>query len=69
MMSIATATTMRCRFSHPVTASTGTHCPISGQWNPDGDQKNGQVFFEGSLMPPFAGTPVLWVLQAETGRH
>lgn len=52
-----------------MTAVTGTHCPVSGTWNPDGDQQNGQLFFEGSLMPPFAGAPVAWVLDPEAVRH
>jgi hypothetical protein len=52
-----------------MTASTGKHCPISGRWNPNGDQQNGQLFFEGSLMPSFDGVPVVWVLDPAADRH
>lgn len=69
MMSSVKATALRCRVSRPMTAGTGTHCPFSGQWNPAGDPKNGQVFFEGSLMPSFDGSPVVWVLDPEADRH
>jgi hypothetical protein len=69
MISTFKATTLRCRSSRPMTAGTGTHCPASGQWNPDGDQQNGQTFFEGSLMPSFEGAPVVWVLEPEADRH
>ena len=62
MMSTFRTITPHCRSSRPTTAGTGTHCPVSGQWNPNGDQQNGQVFVEGSLMPPFSGAPVVWVL-------
>lgn len=62
MVSTFKATAMRCRSSRAMTAGTGTHCPVSGRWNPNGDQQNGQLFFEGSLMPTFDGAPVVWVL-------
>jgi hypothetical protein len=69
MISTFTATALRCRSSLPKTAGTGTHCPVSGTWNPAGDQQSGQLFFEGSLMPPFAGAPVVWVLDPEAERR
>lgn len=69
MISTFKTTAMRCRSSRALTAGTGTHCPASGQWNPGGDQENGQVFFEGSLMPSFDGAPVVWVLDPEADRH
>ncbi len=69
MISTYMATAQRCRPSRPMTAGTGTHCPVSGQWNPAGDQQNGQVFFEGSLMPSFDGAPVVWVLDPEADSH
>ena len=69
MISIYKATALRCRPSRAMTAGTGTHCPASGQWNPNGDGQKGQVFFEGSLMPSFGGAPVLWVLEPEAHRH
>ncbi|WP_152642614.1 hypothetical protein [Pseudarthrobacter chlorophenolicus] len=65
MMSAFKATKQRCRSARPMTAGTGTHCPASGRWNPAGESQNGQVFFEGSLMPSFAGAPVVWVLEPE----
>ena len=69
MMSTLKINARRCRPSHTVTAYTGTHCPESGRWNPNGDRQNGRVFFEGSLMPSFAGAPVVWVLEPAAGSH
>jgi hypothetical protein len=69
MISTYKATALRCRPSRPMSAGTGTHCPVTGRWHPAGDQQNGQVFFEGSLMPSFDGTPVVWVLDPEADRH
>lgn len=66
MMSTFKASKPRCRSTRPLTAGTGTHCPASGRWNPAGEPRHGQVFFEGSLMPSFAGAPVVWVLEPET---
>lgn len=68
MMSTLKTSRRRCRQSRPMTAGTGTHCPVSGQWNPDGDRQNGHVFYEGSLMPSYSGAPVLWVLEPDTDR-
>jgi hypothetical protein len=56
------APALRCRPTRAMTADTGTHCPVSGRWSPDGELPHSQVFFEGSLMPPFEGAPVVWVL-------
>jgi hypothetical protein len=69
MISTFKATALRCRPSRPMTAGTGTHCPVSGQWNPAGDRQNGQAFFEGSIMPSFDGAPVVWVLDPDADRH
>jgi hypothetical protein len=52
-----------------MTAGTGTHCPASGRWSPDGERQHGQIFFEGSVMPPFDGAPVVWVLGPDPDRH
>ncbi len=69
MISTFKAIALRCRSSLAMTAGTGTHCPVSGRWNPYGDQPNGQLFFEGSLMPSFEGAPVVWVLDPAADRH
>jgi hypothetical protein len=69
MISTFAAAALRCRTSLPVTARTGTHCPLSGRWNPAGDRQNSQLFFEGSVMPPFDGAPVAWVLDPDAERH
>jgi hypothetical protein len=58
-----------CRSTRAVTARTGTHCPASGQWSPDGELQHGQLFFEGSVMPPFDGTPAVWVLGPDPDRR
>jgi hypothetical protein len=58
-----------CRTSRKLTADTGTHCPVSGRWSPDGAQQGSQEFFEGSVMPPFEGVPVVWVLGPEPGKY
>ncbi|MET4591819.1 hypothetical protein [Arthrobacter sp. 754] len=58
-----------CHSSRTMTAGTGTHCPASGPWSPDGDLQHSQVFFEGSVMPTFDGAPVEWVLGPVPDRH
>ena len=63
------APTLRCRPTRAMTAGTGTHCPVSGRWSPDGELQDSQVFFEGSLVPSFEGTPVVWVQEPEPVRH
>ena len=63
------APTLRCRPFRAMTAGTGTHCPASGRWSPIGKVQDGQVFFEGSLMPSFDGAPVVWVLAPEADKH
>jgi len=55
----------RCRPARSLTSATGTHCPASGRWSPNGELQESQVFFEGSVMPPFEGAPVVWVLGPE----
>jgi hypothetical protein len=69
MISTLTSTARRCRPLRPLTAETGTHCPASGQWNPAGDRDQGQVFFEGSIMPSFGGEPVVWTLEPAADRQ
>ena len=54
-----------CRSARAMTAGTGAHCPASGRWSPEAAPQHVQVFFEGSVMPTFAGNPVLWVLRPE----
>jgi hypothetical protein len=61
------APSLRCRPTRPMTAGTGTHCPTSGHWSPNGELQDSQVFFEGSVMPTFDGAPVVWVLDPD--RH
>ena len=56
----------RCRPTRAMKAGTGTHCPVSGPWSPDGNPQDSQVFFEGSVLPSFEGAPVVWVLGPET---
>ena len=60
---------LRCRATRTMTAGTGTHCPASGQWSPNGQLQDSQVFLEGSLMPTFDGVPVAWVLQLDPDRY
>jgi hypothetical protein len=64
-----TPRTVRCRPARAMTAGTGTHCPASGRWSPNGELQDSQVFFEGSVMPPFEGAPAVWVLGLEPDRH
>lgn len=61
--------TMRCRPARAMTAGTGTHCPVSGWWSPNGELQDSQVFFEGCLMPSFEGAPAVWVLGPDLGRR
>jgi hypothetical protein len=63
------APALRCRPARARTAGTGTHCPASGHWSPDGRLPQGQLFFEGSVMPPFDGAPVVWVLLPDADRQ
>lgn len=62
------APSLRCRPARPMTAGTGTHCPASGRWSPNGQFQDSQVFFEGSVMPTFDGAPVVWVLLLDADR-
>lgn len=63
------APALRCRPARAMTAGTGTHCPVSGRWSPDGELQDSQMFFEGSVMPPFEGAPVVWMLGPDPDRH
>jgi hypothetical protein len=58
-----------CRPPRIMTANTGAHCPVSGRWSPEGALQDSQEFFEGSVMPPFEGAPVVWVLGPEPGKY
>ncbi|KQQ94860.1 hypothetical protein ASF72_19780 [Arthrobacter sp. Leaf141] len=69
MIQSVKAPTLRCRPLRAMTAVTGTHCPASGRWSPNGEAQKGQVFFEGSLMPSFGGAAVVWVLAPEADTH
>jgi hypothetical protein len=60
---------LRCRPARALTTRTGSHCPASGQWSPNGELQYGQVFFEGSVMPTFDGAPVVWVLGPDPDRR
>lgn len=66
MISSLRTSILRCRTSRPILADTGTHCPASGRWSPNGDPRNGQLLFEGSLMPTFKGKPVVWAFLPDT---
>ncbi|GAA1769973.1 hypothetical protein GCM10009712_17400 [Pseudarthrobacter sulfonivorans] len=69
MIQTLTSPVLLCRSSRTMTAGTGTHCPASGRWSPNGELRHSQVFFEGSVMPTFDGAPVLWALVPEPVRH
>ncbi|MFH5879581.1 hypothetical protein [Arthrobacter sp. NA-172] len=40
--------------------STGSHCPASGQWSPDGEPHVVHTFFEGHVFPPHNGAATVW---------
>lgn len=44
------------------TAGTGSHCPISGIWAPEGDVEKSMQLLEGSIMPPRGDVAVDWEL-------
>ncbi|MCY1381111.1 hypothetical protein D9M69_689860 [compost metagenome] len=41
-------------------ASTGTHCPASGLWIPEGAPQEAHTFFEGQVLPAYRGEPTMW---------
>jgi hypothetical protein len=41
-------------------APTGTHCPASGSWIPDGAPQEAHTFFEGQVLPAYLGEPTMW---------
>jgi hypothetical protein len=41
-------------------ASTGTHCPASGLWIPEGAPHEAHTFFEGQVLPAYQGEPTMW---------
>ena len=55
----------------PVTAVTGSHCPISGVWALVGGEDNYCRVLEGSVMPAFQNTAVQWKLleRLQRGLH
>jgi hypothetical protein len=44
------------------TAGTGDHCPLNGWWLPADIQLEKLFIAEGSIMPPYEGSPVLWTM-------
>lgn len=44
------------------TAGTGSHCPISGIWAPEGDVAKSMQLLEGSIMPARGDSAVDWEL-------
>jgi hypothetical protein len=60
----ATSTCVRA-----VTATTGTHCPVSGEWAPVGAQDAVLRVLEGSLMPAFRNGSAEWKLIAGLQRR
>ncbi|UKA55428.1 hypothetical protein LFT45_05765 [Arthrobacter sp. FW305-BF8] len=45
-----------------VTATTGSHCPVSGEWAPVGAQDTVCRVLEGSMMPAFRNRAAEWEL-------
>ncbi|MCP2046587.1 UNVERIFIED_ORG: hypothetical protein J3D58_000659 [Paenarthrobacter nicotinovorans] len=43
-----------------LTAGTGSHCPISGMWAPEGDVGKSMQLLEGSIMPARGDLAVDW---------
>jgi hypothetical protein len=56
------ATQARARGRRPVTAATGTHCPVSGVWAPVGEERALFRVLEGSVMPAFRNAAAEWKL-------
>lgn len=48
--------------SRTLTATTGTHCPVSGEWAPVGAGDTVCRFLEGSMMPAFRNRAAEWEL-------
>jgi hypothetical protein len=45
-----------------VTAVTGSHCPVSGMWEPAGEEGGRRRLLEGSVMPAFRNAAAQWKL-------
>ncbi len=45
-----------------LTAETGTHCPLSGLWAPNGEEAARANVLEGSIMPTYRSDRVQWTL-------
>lgn len=45
-----------------VTAVTGTHCPVSGMWEPAGEEGGRRRLLEGTVMPAFRNSAAQWKL-------
>ncbi|MCH6470193.1 hypothetical protein [Sinomonas terrae] len=61
-------TSWNLRKSHEVIASTGSHCPANGLWQPLDSSVEPMFVFEGSIMPAHAGGSVEWMLVQTTNR-
>ncbi|PRB41057.1 hypothetical protein CQ020_14240 [Arthrobacter sp. MYb23] len=51
------------------TAGTGSHCPISGIWAPEGDIEKSMRLLEGNIMPARGDSAVDWQLLQGLTRH
>ncbi|HKU29797.1 MULTISPECIES: hypothetical protein [Arthrobacter] len=51
---------LRERASAASTGSTGSHCPASGQWSPEGEPHIVHTFFEGHVFPTHNGAATVW---------
>ncbi|HKS02702.1 MAG TPA: hypothetical protein VJS86_13595 [Arthrobacter sp.] len=45
-----------------VTAVTGNHCPVSGTWEPAGEEGGRRRLLEGTVMPAFRNSAAQWKL-------
>lgn len=45
-----------------ITAVTGNHCPVSGMWEPAGEEGGRRRLLEGSVMPAFRNAAAQWKL-------
>lgn len=54
---------LRERAATAVSGSTGSHCPASGQWSPEGEPHVVHTFFEGHLFPAHNGAATVWYRQ------
>ena len=52
-----------------VTAVTGSHCPVSGMWEPAGEEGGRRRLLEGTVMPAFRNAAAQWKLLAGVRRR